>query len=185
MTAASDERFREFAPAALVRLRPLAHATARDAHRADDLIQTTLERMYAAWPRIERTVTDPMAYARTTLVRALISERRRHWWSREVTVEMGGADGAAERWWDPGAGPAGDPYAEAEVRLDLRAALAQLPPRQRMTVVLRYLEDLPVQEVAELMSCSTGTVKSSSSSGLASLRRILGAAMSDQMGDAT
>ena len=59
----------------------------------------------------------------------------------------------------------------SEVRLDLRGAIAMLPPRQRLCVVLRYYEDLPESEIAALMDCSVGTVKSQ----LAKARRKLAA----------
>src|SRR5690349_14174990 len=85
-----EAEFRVFAAAAMPRLRRLALATSRDPHRADDLVQTTLEKMYAAWPRVHG-VEDPHAYSRTVLVRSLISEQRRHWWSRERSVEDAGA----------------------------------------------------------------------------------------------
>lgn len=159
-----DARFSEFAGEAIVRLRPLAHATARDAHRADDLVQITLEKMYAVWPRIERTAADPMAYARAVLVRSLISERRRFAWKNEVLVEGFPADIFGDH----------ANHAEAvATHLTLQDALGQLPPRQRMAVVLRHLEDLSVDEVARLMNCSTGTVKSTTSAALRALRVLL------------
>ena len=148
-----------FAEAAIPRLRRLALATCREPHRADDLVQTTLEKMYAAWPRLQ-AVEDPHAYARTVLVRSLITEQRRHWWTRETSTGDAGEREAA-------------PAESVEDRLDLRAALAGLPTRQRMAVVLRHLEDLPVAEVARLMGCSEGTVKSTTSDGLRALRAAL------------
>lgn len=165
MKAELEEEFREFAVVAMPRLRRLAHATCRDAHRADDLVQTTLEKMYAAWPRVHG-VESPFAYARTALVRTLISEQRRHRWRREVSA----SDATLAHLAEPVLGAGG---AAADSRLDLAAALAELPPRQRMAVVLRHLEDLPVTEVAQVMGCSEGTVKSTTSAGLAALRRSL------------
>lgn len=55
-------------------------------------------------------------------------------------------------------------------RQALRAALAQLPPRQRAVVVLRYHQDLPEAQVAALLGISVGTVKSQAAKALASLR---------------
>jgi RNA polymerase sigma-70 factor (sigma-E family) len=160
-----QEEFREFAAAAMPRLRRLAHASCRDPHRADDLVQATLEKMYAAWPRVHG-VESPHAYARTVLVRILISEQRRHWWSREVSTEdaalhdlMLSAPSVAET--------------ISDTRMDIAAALTALPARQRLAVVLRHLEDLSVAEVAQLMGCSEGTVKSTTSDGLRALRRAL------------
>ena len=159
MRAVLEEQFREFAGVAIPRLRRMAVALCRDPHRADDLVQTTLEKMYGSWPRVHE-MEDPHAYARTVLVRALISEQRRHWWTREhSTADAGEREVAAVEHLDD--------------RLDLRAALGSLPPRQRMAVVLRHLEDLPVGEVAVLMGCSEGTVKSTTSDGLRALRAML------------
>jgi RNA polymerase sigma factor (sigma-70 family) len=56
----------------------------------------------------------------------------------------------------------------------IRAALAKLPPRQQAVLVLRYLCDKPVREVAELLRCSEGTVKSQTAHGLTRLRALLG-----------
>ncbi|MGL5819165.1 MAG: SigE family RNA polymerase sigma factor [Phycicoccus sp.] len=164
---APDPDFVAFAEAAITRLRPLAHAVARDPHRADDLVQTTLERMYAAWPRVRRTVDDPMAYARTVLVRALVSEQRRAWRSREVLDGRLDEQSCREGVRDV---HADDESLTWATRLDLRQALARLPVRQRTAVVLRHLEDLPVEVVADLMDCAPGTVKSTTSAGLAALR---------------
>ena len=165
MRAEQDESFRQFAVMAMPRLRRVAHASCRDAHRADDLVQTTLEKMYAAWPRIER-VEDPLAYARTTLVRTLISEQRRHWWKAERSSDDPHRDGG-----DPGSAA---PAEGVETRMVVGEALARLPERQRLVVVLRYLEDLSIAAVAELMGCSEGTVKSTSHDAVKSLRRSLG-----------
>lgn len=165
MRAELEEEFREFAAAAMPRLRRFAHAACHDPHRADDLVQATLEKMYAAWPRVHG-LESPFAYARTVLVRVLVSEQRRHWWSREVST----ADATRAHHAEPVTGRGG---AEADSRLDLVAALAALPSRQRLAVVLRHLEDLPVAEVARVMGCSEGTVKSTTSDGLAALRRSL------------
>jgi DNA-directed RNA polymerase specialized sigma24 family protein len=59
--------------------------------------------------------------------------------------------------------------------IDVRRALAELPPGQRAAVILRYWEDLPIAETAELLGCSEGTVKSQAAKGLAALRRLLAA----------
>ena len=165
MRAEQEESFRQFAVTAMPRLRRVAHASCRDAHRADDLVQSTLEKLYAVWPRVER-VEDPLAYARTTLVRTLISEQRRHWWRAERSSDDPHRDG----------GDAGEPAAAdaVETRLVVTEALARLPERQRLVVVLRYLEDLSITAVAELMGCSEGTVKSTSHDAMKALRRSLG-----------
>jgi RNA polymerase sigma-70 factor (sigma-E family) len=156
-----EDEFRAFAAVAIPRLRRVAVATCRDPHRADDLVQSTLEKLYAAWPRVHG-VDDPLAYARTTLVRTLVSEQRRHWWQRERSTADAGHDVVT-----------GAQTEQVEQRLDLHAGLSRLPERQRMAVVLRHLEDLSVTEVARLMGCSEGTVKSTTSDGLRALRTSL------------
>ena len=68
-----------------------------------------------------------------------------------------------------------------EQALTVLAALAELPPRMRSVVVLRYWEDLSVEDTAAALGCSTGTVKSSSSRGLAQLRLLLGDAFEERL----
>jgi RNA polymerase sigma-70 factor (sigma-E family) len=155
-----DSDFDAFAAGAMPRLRRLAYSWCGDWHQADDLVQAALERVYASWRRVRRS-DDAFAYTRTTMVRLLISQRRRPAFRREVL-----AGEVPER-----------VTAESDVaqRRDLVALLKALPPRQRLVVVLRFVEDLSVAEVAELMRISEGTVKSQSSAALASLR-----AMSEQ-----
>lgn len=155
MTGDVDD-FSAFAVAAMPGLRRLAYAWCRDGHRADDLVQAALEKVYAAWPRVRGT-SDPFAYTRTTMVRVLISEQRRPWFRREVSTADPPDGGGAE---DDVAG-----------RLDLMELVHRLPPRQRLVLLLRFVEDLPVAEVALLMRCSQGTVKSQTSTAAATLRR--------------
>ena len=160
-----EESFRQFAEAAMPRLRRLAWASCRDGHRADDLVQSTLEKLYAAWPRVER-VDDPFAYARTTLVRTLISEQRRHWWRAEQSSDDPHRDGRAPQ--------VASQTAAVESRIVVWEALGRLPARQRQVLVLRYMEDLSVADVADLMRCSEGTVKSTTHDAVTALRRTLG-----------
>lgn len=144
----------------LPRLRRFAYALTSDWHRADDLVQGALERTYAAWGRAH-TADDPGAYIRTVLARLAISESRRAWRRRERT-----SDAVPEAF-------AGDEYAPVLDRLDLAQALEGLTARQRGVVVLRYLEDRPVSQVATILGISEGTVKSTSHDALAVLRRRL------------
>lgn len=128
-----------------------------DAHLAEDLVQQALVRLYLAWGRA-RTLSTA-AYTRRILVNAFVDHRRRPWVRREHSTESlpdGAAQAASER-----------PDTE------LLAALAALPPRMRAAVVLRHIEDLSVEEVADALGCSSGTVKSQTARGLEKLRNAL------------
>ncbi|MFG2064090.1 SigE family RNA polymerase sigma factor [Micromonospora sp. NPDC048871] len=153
-----DTAFAEYFAARSNAMRSTAYLLCGDWHRAEDLVQTAFTRLYLAWHRVSRhEVLD--AYLRQIIVRAFLDERRRGWWRREQV------DGAhPER-------PA--PTEAPENRLVLLQALAAVPPRQRAVLVLRYWEDLPVDEVATLLRCSPGTVKSQAARGLDTLRGLL------------
>lgn len=159
----SDAGFVAFADAAMPMLYRLALATCRDQRRADDLVQTTLEKMWLAWPRLT-DVDDLYAYARRVLVNAFYTEHRRPWWRREHVVTFEYLDLFDH---------APDQLTPVVAQLDLIAGLRQLPERQRMAVVLRYLEDLTVADVAGLMTCSEGNVKRLSFDGLRTLRTVM------------
>jgi RNA polymerase sigma-70 factor (sigma-E family) len=133
-------------------LRRLAYSLCGDWHTAEDLVQLTFVRLYRRWPRIRDETVD--AYARRVLVNAFLSHRRAR--RRESLVAE-----LPER-----AVSGVDPTDSLEVR----RALAALAPRQRAAVVLRYLEDLPVAEVAALLGVSEGTVKSQTARAIQSMR---------------
>lgn len=142
----------------LPRLRRLGYLLSGDWHRADDLVQATIERLYNRWRRA-RKADNLDAYVRTMLVRIFLSEQRTGWRSRvAVTCEVPDL---------PASGP------DHEVALDVRKALARVPPGQRAVLVLRFYADLSVDQTAELLGCSPGNVKSQASHGLAALRRAL------------
>lgn len=139
-------------------LRKVAYLLCGDWHRADDLVQTAITRLYANWPRATRA-DNLDGYARRTLVNAFLAEQRTSWWKR---VDLRGAE--QER---PG------PASDVDSALDLRAALDRLPARQRATVVLRYFGDLPVADTARALGCSDGTVKSQTAKAVDTLRELL------------
>ena len=130
-----------------------------DPHRAEDIVQDALVRLYRAWDRVS-SVENVDAYVHSMMVRVFLDEKRRGWWK----VRLFGS---------PPERPAESPGA-LENRTVVRAALDRLPPRQQAVLVLRFLCDLPVAEVAEILDCSAGTVKSQTSHGLDTLRKILG-----------
>jgi len=139
-----------------------------DWHRAEDLVQTTLTKIYVAWPRIRRDGSVD-AYSRKIMVRAAIDESRKAYRRRESVVED--------------LPELTTPPQGVEDAVDVRRALAQLPAGQRAVVVLRYWEDLSVTETAQALGKSEGTIKSQSSKGLAHLRRLLGSGDLAQTGD--
>jgi len=139
-------------------LRRVAYALCGDWHRADDLLQTALVKLYVAWPRVRRAGSED-AYVRRILVRASIDESRRPWRRERAT------DVLPE-------GPAAEPTG-VEERSELFAALQALPAQQRASVVLRHWLGLSVAETAHELGISEGTVKSHTSRGLAALRLTL------------
>jgi RNA polymerase sigma-70 factor (sigma-E family) len=144
-------------------LRSACLLTAGDTYQAEDLVQIALARVYVAWPKVFRTGTA-VAYVRRAIINAHIDETRRPRWRRERTMpELPDLpDFSAFR---------GDPdHVDGDA---VRAALAQLPPRMRAAVVLRHWYDLSVEESAELLGCSQGTVKSQTAKAVAHLRLAL------------
>lgn len=159
-----DAAFRRFAEEIIGPLGRLAHALCGDRHFAEDLVQTSLIRVYQAWPRLQQPV--PAAYARRTLLRCWLNEQRRGWWRAESRTgevpDRPASDG------DPA-----DTVDGLGTREVLRRALSEVPPRQRAAVVLRYWSGYSVTETAELLRCSEGTVRSQAARGLTALRAAL------------
>jgi RNA polymerase sigma-70 factor (sigma-E family) len=153
-----DAAYVDYVAARQAHLRRIAYAVCGDWHRAYDLLQTSLTKLYLAWPRL-RDDTSPDAYVRRIIVRADIDERRRPW--RRERPGLDGHDRAAA---------AGLPVEE---RSELFEALQALPAMQRKVVLLRHWLGLSVQETAQELDISEGTVKSHASRGLAALQRVL------------
>ena len=154
-----DSEFVEFVTAqrtALLRMARLL--TAGDGAAAEDLVQTTLTRLYLHWPRVRRA-GNPVGYARTSLTHAFVDEQRRAYKRRELTTDV-----VTER---------AAHGADHELAHLVLAALAQLPPRQRAVVVMRHFLDLDVAETARTLGCTTGTVKSQNAKALDRLRSLL------------
>jgi len=152
-----DDEFVEFVRQHAVPLRRTAFLMCGDWHRAEDLAQTTLAKLFRTWSRV-REMDNREAYIRRTLMRAVIDDSRRFWRREKTAATMPDRP---------------EPEVDAGMSIDLRRALARLPVRQRATVVLRHWEDLPVPEVAKLLKCSEGTVKSQSAKALAALRTMI------------
>jgi RNA polymerase sigma-70 factor (sigma-E family) len=157
MRDARGADFDDFVRARSAALLRVAYLLTGDRHAAEDLLQEVLEQVYVRWRRVRVT---PEAYARRALVNRAANRWRRR--SRRPERALGGIEVSAP-----------DQTENLLVREAVVAALRALPPRQRAAVVLRFLEDLPVAEVARALDCSEGAVKSHTSRGLAKLRERL------------
>jgi len=153
--------FDEFVATHVDDLLRTAYLIVWDEGEAEDLVQDCLFKVARRWPRIRR-LERPGAYARRILVNLSLDGARGRT-RRRNELELGAAV-------TPGAV---DPLPELEMRAELLEALGRLPARQRAVLVLRYFNDLTEAEVAEVLGCAPGTVKSSASRGLARLREAL------------
>jgi RNA polymerase sigma-70 factor (sigma-E family) len=149
----------------------IAFAIVGNPSMADDVTQETFGAIYARWQRIQATQVE--AYCRTMLVNASLTAVRKR--KREALVE------APELLPRAAAPQTVDPARGRDTRIDLMAMLRGLSPGFRAVVALRYLEDLPVVEVASILGISEGTVKSQSSRALALLREQLDASAEDPL----
>jgi RNA polymerase sigma-70 factor (sigma-E family) len=160
--AARDEDFVAYYIARGNELRNTAYLLCGDWHLAEDLTQIAFTKLYRAWHRIQRhDVLDQ--YARRVLLRAFLDERRRPWRREYPTVPDSPALDS----------PAPDDPVPDE-RMLMETALSSLSKRHRAVLVLRFWADLSVETVADILGCSTGTVKSQTARGLANLRAALG-----------
>lgn len=125
---------------------------------AEDLVQTALSRVAARWGTVV-AAGDPEPYVRRTMYHAHVSS-----WRRRRVVEVLGEPPAT------GAGAQATPTTDADVRVDVRNALARLTRKQRAVLVLRYFEDLSESQTAAVLGCSVGTVKSQARDALARIR---------------
>ena len=162
MDAAAEREFGDYVVARFGALCRFAFLLCGDWHRAEDAVQTALTKLYLRWDHlIDQGRIEP--YLRRALVTSLIDEGRRGWFRKEAVHAQ-----------VPEVSEAGDSSVSTADRLALLAALAQVPPRQRAVLVLRYWEDQSIEQVADLLNCSTGTVKSQTAHGLQRLRELLG-----------
>ncbi|MFB9904094.1 SigE family RNA polymerase sigma factor [Allokutzneria oryzae] len=140
-------------------MRFTAYLMCGDWHEAEDVMQAAFLKLYLAGPKLaRRDGLEP--YLRQIVVRTFLAERRRVRWRRERVTDT------------PPELP--EPAGMPEDKVVLWQALATVPPRQRAVLVLRYWNDLSVEETAAALRCSAGNVKSQGSRGLAVLRRTLG-----------
>ena len=154
-----DREFAEFAQTRSTALRRTAFLLCGDWQRAEDIVQTTLVKLYVSWHRVHRD-GNVDGYVRTILTRTAIDEFRRAHRRREHLVDQ------------PPEVPDGP--TDSDKVIDVQRVLDQLPSGQRAVLVLRYWEDLSVTETAHTLRVSEGTVKSQTAKALVSMRKLLG-----------
>ena len=148
----------EFVDARLQALLRYAVMLTGDPYTAQDLVQETMIRVQIKWRRVAAS-SAPERYVRRMLTNAYIDLHRGSWLRRVVLRA------------EPLEPPALADHAQATADRDqMWLLLARLPRRQRATLVLRYYEDLSDAEIAEVLDCAVGTVRSSISRALATLR---------------
>lgn len=155
MKRAEEAGYRDYVTARMDALRRTAYLLCRDWHTADDLVSVTIGKLYRHWTRIS---AEPGldAYVRKILLHCWLDEKRRPWRREHPTEVL------------PDVPSVPDP--DVVARADLLELLAVLPPKRRAAVVLRLYCDLSVEETAEILGCTPGTVKSQTARGLDTLR---------------
>jgi RNA polymerase sigma-70 factor (sigma-E family) len=155
--AADEAAYRDYVVARMDALRRTAYLLCRNWHTADDLVATTLTKLYRKW-HVAGRVANVDAYVRAILVNVWADERRRPW-RREVST-----DALPEYTGDQP--PGHDEHG-------LLAYLGTIAPRFRAVLVLRFYCDLSIEETAEALGIAAGTVKSQTARGLAAMRAAL------------
>jgi RNA polymerase sigma-70 factor (sigma-E family) len=159
MQAASEQDYVDYVTGRLPLLKRAAYLLCGDSDRADDLVQSTITRLFVHWARASQA-ENLDGYVHRMLVRRYLDEQRLRWSRVWLTATL---PERAEQF------PAGVEEADA-----VQAALRALPNGQRAVLVLRFLCDLSVEETAATLRCSAGNVKAQTSRGLQALRVRLG-----------
>ena len=149
-----EESFGRYVMGAYPALLRRARLLVGDHGHAEDLVQVSLESVYAHWRRVQ----EPDAYVRTVMARKVMGWRARRWNGELPTDPL------------PETEPGSDRAGELDLSATVRQALMALPPEQRAVVVLRYFDDCSEAEIATALGCSAGTVKSRAARALAALR---------------
>jgi RNA polymerase sigma-70 factor (sigma-E family) len=151
--------FEEFVAVRLVALVRYATVVTWDPYLAEDIVQDVLVRAQARWSRIG-SLEEPERYVRRMVVNEFLSWRRR----RSARLLHPGE--ALEAHLPPQADPAGG-YDDRDAMIRL---IGGLPPRQRAVIALRFYEDLPVEQIADLLGCRVSTVRTHLTRALDALR---------------
>jgi RNA polymerase sigma-70 factor (sigma-E family) len=166
--SARDAEFEQYMAARQPSLLRTAYLLTGDRHSAEDLVQTSLAKLYLSWDKVQRReLVD--GYVRRIMVNENNSLWRRAWKRKEVTTDtVPDYVGVADR------------HDHGE-RTALWEFVQTLPRKQRAVVVLRYYEDLTERQTAETLGCSLGTVKSQSHDAIRALRRGIDAALAGEV----
>ncbi len=155
MRAPEEQAFRDYAAARTpTLLRAAFLLTGGDWHRAEDVVSAAIIKLYTSWRRASRA-QHLDSYVQRILVRTWLDEQRRPW-RREHVVDMVPDVGVSVE--------------DLDRRADLREILAGLPNRQRAVLVLRFYEDLSVNQTAEALGCTPGAVKTLTNRALSAVR---------------
>lgn len=158
MQAALEREYVDYVRASMTWLRRSAYRLCGDFHHGDDLVQQAITKLYVNWRRA-RAADNTDAYVQRILVRVFLDERRLRW--SAVSLFASAPEVVVE------------PDRRADDRVILRAALDRLPRRLSVVLVARFLLDMSVDEVARLLDCRPGTVKSQTARALSAMRRLL------------
>src|SRR5215467_11901829 len=163
--SASDRQFEVFVAETSDTLFRTGYLMTGDVRDAEDLVQETFLRVARRWNQLQ-SMDHPAAYARRILINLVLRDADRRSRQKAELVPQGAGIDAADQ-------NAARVLREIDDLAEFRWALAQLPARQRAVLVLRYWADLPVAEVADVLGCSAGTVKSTASRAAARLAETL------------
>jgi RNA polymerase sigma-70 factor (sigma-E family) len=152
-------RFGEFAALRTPALLRVAYLLTGNQHAAEDLVQSALVKTLARWRSLRHE--DPEGYVRAVMYREQVS-----WWRRRRRYQETLVDFPADL-------VGSDPHAQTDLRLAMREALLHLSPAHRTILVLRYYEDLTETQVATVLGCSVGSVRSRTHRAVSRLRQLL------------
>lgn len=157
MSSEKERNFVSFVEARSHSLFRTAIALTGHRQQAEDLLQTVLAKTFRRWNSIEG---NPESYVRRAMYRQQVS-----WWRRPARrIEVTTA-------YVPERATARDPIDQVDLNLALQEALRRLAPKYRAVLVLRYLEDLPDVEIAQILGCRPSTVRSQATRALRLLRK--------------
>jgi RNA polymerase sigma-70 factor (sigma-E family) len=160
VNAADEADFAAFVANRSTALLSFAHVLTGDRHDAEDVVQSALAATALGWHRVRRR-DNPEGYVRRAIVSTHLNRQRRRPWRERPAADLPEA---------PDPRPERDDFDERDA---MWRVLATLPARQRAVLVLRYYEDMSEADIAEVLGCSRGTVKSQAAKALERLRQSL------------